>query len=68
LKKIVYLYLPEYQNGNAEKHRQMIRVEDEAKRDGYDFHFYEGNGFVSGVEFDTDEEAAKFIFKYLRNR
>lgn len=66
---IVYLYLPEYQNnGYADKHRQMIRAEDEAKRDGYNFHFYEGNGFVSGVEFDNEHQAIEFIFKYLRQR
>lgn len=67
MKIIVYLYIPEYSSkGYQDKHNQAIRVEEEAKRDGYDFHFYEGNGFISGVEFDSEEEATRFIFKYLR--
>lgn len=66
-KIIVYLYLPHYQNSEYKAlHNKMLDVEEMAKRDGYSFHFYEGNGFISGVEFDTEDEAAKFIFKYLR--
>jgi hypothetical protein len=66
-KIVVYLYLPHYQNSeNKEMHNKMLEVEALAKRDGYDFHFYEGNGFISGVEFTSEDEAAQFIFKYLR--
>jgi hypothetical protein len=64
---IVYLYLPEYQHfGNTDKHNRAISIEDQARDDGFNVQYYESNGFLSGVEFVNEDDAIKFIFKYLR--
>jgi hypothetical protein len=64
---IVHLYQPEYcHHAYHDMHHKILRVEEAAKRDGFHVHWYEGNGLITGVEFNNEDDAIAFIFKYLR--
>ena len=60
----VFLYTYECMGNNA-LHDAMLKAEDDATADGYTINMYQGDGLISGVEFDHIEDAIQFKLTYL---